>query len=87
MSPNPPPSNGAPDDSMELPQAVIAQAEAAATENQREEEGPTPQAAPGASIAKEGNASSSASRRVCVLPSLITTLVGTFYLVVQANSQ
>lgn len=82
MSPNPPPSNRAPDNSMELPQVVIAQAEAAATENQRQAEGPTSQAAPGASIAKEGNASSSANRRVCVLPNLITILVGMFYLVV-----
>ena len=57
-------SNSAPDDAMELPQAVIAQAEAAAAETQREDEGPTSQAAPGASAGSDDNASSSANRRV-----------------------
>jgi hypothetical protein len=49
---------------MELPQAVIAQAEAAAAETQRDNKGPTSQAAPGASAGTDGNASSSANRRV-----------------------
>lgn len=68
MVPNPASSSGAPAKaSMELPQAVIAQAEAAAAETQRDDEGPQSQAGPKALKEKETKTKpAAANKHMCV---------------------
>ena len=68
MAPDPPSSSRGPAKApMELPQAVIAQAEAAAAETQRDDEGPQSQAGPEASKGKETKSKSAApDKHMCV---------------------
>ena len=68
MAPNPPPSSGEPAKaSMELPPAVIAQAEAAAAETQRDDEGPQSRVDPAASKGKGTKSNSAAANKhMCV---------------------
>ncbi len=68
MAPNPLPSSIEPAKApMELPQAVIAQAEAAAAETQRDDEEPQSQADPEASRGREAELNSAAANKhMCV---------------------
>ena len=73
MAPNPPPSSVEPAKApMELPQAVIAQAEAAAAETQRDDEGPQSQADPEASKGQEARLNSAAANKHMCVPSNCT---------------